>query len=81
MRSANRVLIPDAEEQTAIGDMPIAPSMMTGVPEADLARAVADRLVTASDGPTEQTFEELRATFGDSPLTMRVTALAALMRR
>ena len=64
-----------------IGDMTLAPIMMTGRTEAELARAMAEHLQAARPGSGAEALRALRNTFPNSPLTLRVTALAALMRR
>jgi hypothetical protein len=67
-----------------IGDMTLAPIMMTGRTEAELARAMAEHLQAARPGSGTEALRALRAlrnAFPNSPLTLRVTALAALMRR
>ena len=64
-----------------IGDMTLAPIMMTGRTEAQLARAMAEHLQGARPGSGAEALRALRNVFPNSPLTLRVTALAALMRR
>lgn len=64
-----------------LGDMTLAPFAMTKRSEADLARAMAEHLQGARPGSGAEALSALRRAFPDSPLTVRVTALAALMRR
>ena len=64
-----------------IGDMTLAPIMMTGRTEVELARAMAEHLHAARPGSGAEALRALRNAFPNSPLTLRVTALAALMRR
>jgi hypothetical protein len=64
-----------------LGDMTLAPIMMTGRTEAELARAMAEHLRAARPGSGAEALRTLRTVFPNSPLTLRVTALAALMRR
>ena len=64
-----------------IGDMTLAPLMMTGRTEAELARSMAEHLRAARPGSGAEALRTLRNAFPNSPLTLRVTALAALMRR
>lgn len=64
-----------------LGDVTLAPAMMTGRTEAELARAMADHLSAARPGSGAEALQALRNAFPSSPLTLRVTALAALMRR
>jgi hypothetical protein len=54
---------------------------MTGVPQAELARSMADYLLETSPDSGAEALSLLRRMFPDSPLTVRVAALAALMRR
>ena len=64
-----------------LGDMTLAPFAMTKRTEADLARAMAEHLRGTRPGSGAEALTALRRAFPDSPLTLRVTALAALMRR
>jgi len=64
-----------------LGDMTLAPLMMTGRTEAELARAMAEHLRAARPVSGAEALRALRGAFPNSPLTLRVTALAALMRR
>jgi hypothetical protein len=64
-----------------LGDVTLAPAMMTGRTEVELARAMADHLRAARPGSGAEALQALRNAFPNSPLTIRVTALAALMRR
>ena len=64
-----------------LGDMTLAPFAMTKRTEADLARAMAEHLRGTRPGSGAEALPALRRAFPDSPLTLRVTALAALMRR
>jgi len=67
------------EEPVPFGDMPLAPSQATGRSEAELARAMAERLLAA--GPHAAVVGVLRGAFPHVPLSARLAALAALMRR
>jgi hypothetical protein len=64
-----------------LGDVTLAPFAMTKRTEADLARAMAAHLHGTRPGSGAEALSALRRAFPDSPLTLRVTALAALMRR
>ena len=64
-----------------LGDMTLAPFAMTKRTEADLARAMAEHLHGTQPGSGAEALSALRRAFPDAPLTSRVTALAALMRR
>lgn len=63
------------------GDVTIAPSAMTGRSEAQLARAMAEVLLETAPATGAEALRQLRDTFPSSPLTVRVAALAAMMRR
>ena len=64
-----------------LGDMTLAPFAMTKRSESDLADAMAEHLRGERPGSGAEALSVLRRAFPDSPLTLRVTALAALMRR
>jgi hypothetical protein len=70
-----------AISQEPLGDMTLAPLVMTGRTEAELARSMAEHLRAARPGSGAEALRTLRGAFPNSPLTLRVTALAALMRR
>jgi hypothetical protein len=63
------------------GDVTIAPAAMTGRSEAQLARAMAEALLEAAPQTGADALRQLRETFPSSPLTVRVAALAAMVRR
>ena len=67
------------DEPDPFGDVTLAPASMTGRSETQLARAMA--LVDAHPATASQALKHLRDLFPDSPLTVRVAALNALMRR
>jgi hypothetical protein len=64
-----------------LGDVTLAPMLMTGRSEADLARDMAEHLRAARPVSGAEALRALRSAFPDSPLTARVSALASLMRR
>ena len=64
-----------------LGDMTLAPFAMTKRTEADLASAMAEHVRGAHPESGAEALSALRRAFPESPLTLRVTALAALMRR
>jgi len=64
-----------------LGDMTLAPFAMTKRTEADLARAMVEHLHGTRPGSGAEALSALRRAFPDSPLTLRVSALAALRRR
>ena len=63
------------------GDVTIAPPAMTGRSEAQLARAMAEVLLETTPSSGAEALRQLRDAFPSSPLTIRVAALAAMMRR
>ena len=63
------------------GDVTLAPSNMTGRSEAELARAMAGALLDAQPASGAEALRHLRLVFPQSPLTIRIAALAAMMRR
>ena len=72
--------IPSVENDLLpLGDVTLAPMGLTGVSEAQLARAMAERVLASATDP--QALASVRAVFADSPLAFRLGALAALMRR
>jgi hypothetical protein len=79
MRWTAKVKILD--EPPPFGDVALAPSEATGRSEAELARAMAERLLAAAPGSDAEALKVLRRAFPQSPLTARLAALAALMRR
>lgn len=70
-----------AAEALPVGDMTLAPFAMTKRSEADLAHAMAQHLSAARPASGSEALSALRRTFPNSPLTARVMALGALMRR
>jgi len=63
------------------GDVTLAPSGLTGRPEALLARDMAAALLEAQPASDAEALRHLRLVFPQSPLTIRIAALAAMMRR
>ena len=63
------------------GDVTLAPSSLTGRPEALLARDMADALLEAQPTSGAEALRHLRLVFPQSPLTVRIAALGAMMRR
>jgi hypothetical protein len=76
LKSTIRIFEPDP-----FGEVTLAPAAITGRPEAELARSMADALVSAQPSTGTEALSLLRRLFPDSPLTVRVAALDALMRR
>ncbi len=68
------------QDPAPLGDVTLAPRAMTGRPEADLARLLAERTSAPAERSTAEMLRALRAAYPDSPLAFRVRALAALQR-
>jgi hypothetical protein len=80
MRTALRQTMQIADPNP-FGDVTLAPSSMTGCSEAELARAMADALLEAQPASDAEALRHLRLVFPQSPLTVRIAALGAMMRR
>jgi len=63
------------------GDVTLAPAAVTGRSESELARSMADALLSAAPTTGAEALNMLRRLFPASPLTARVAALDAIMRR
>jgi hypothetical protein len=68
-------------EPEPFGEVTLAPAAVTGRSEAELARCMAEALVEAGPATGAEALRILRHVFPDSPLTTRVAALDAVMRR
>jgi hypothetical protein len=62
------------------GDVTLAPFAMTKRTESELAHAMAEHLRSTRPESGSEALRLLRRAFPDSPLTLRVIALAGLMR-
>jgi hypothetical protein len=63
------------------GDVTIMPSPLSGRPEADMARAMAEALADIEAPTASEVYGRLRQAFPFAPLAARVSALASLMDR
>jgi len=63
------------------GDVALVPAPLSGQPETDLARAMADALSDLEAPTAADVYGRLRQAFPLAPLSARVAALAALMDR
>jgi hypothetical protein len=63
------------------GDVTMVPALLSGRPEADLARAMAAALADVEAPTAAEVFQRLRQAFPLAPLSARVAALATLMDR
>lgn len=70
-----------AHEAPPLGEVVLAPAALTGRSQAELARSMANYLQKAAPNTGAEALSLLRRMFPHSPLTVRVAALAALMRR
>ena len=68
-------------DPSPFGEVTLVPTAMTGRSESQFAHDMAEALVEAHPGSASQALKQLRAMFPNSPLTARVAALNALMRR
>jgi hypothetical protein len=64
-----------------LGDVVLAPPEVTGRSQAELARSMAEHLLAQGPESNAEALSALRQAFPHAPLTARVAALAALMRR
>ncbi len=69
-----------ASDEEVFGEVPLAPYGLTGVSEAQLARTLARPSLGARTAKGEAS-SLWRGLVPDSPLTLRLAGLAALMRR
>jgi len=63
------------------GDVALVPAPLSGRPETDMARAMADALADIEAPTAADVYGRLRQAFPLAPLSARVAALAALMER
>ncbi len=68
-------------EPEAYGDITIAPAQATGISEGQLARAMVEALHRSAPQSGTDALKFLRLLLPSSPLTVRVAALTATMRR
>jgi len=72
------ILVDDA---VPFGDVVLAPRELTGLSPAELARQMTEHLVVTAPVTDAEALSVLRNTFPHAPLTARVAALAARLRR
>jgi hypothetical protein len=63
------------------GDVTMVPAMLSGRPEADMARAMTTALADVDTPSAADVFNHLRQSFPAAPLSARVTALGVIMNR
>lgn len=68
-------------EPDPLGDVTLVPAATSGHSEAEMARSMAAALLNAGPTSGAEALGILRRIFPNSPLTVRVAALDAIMRR
>ena len=63
------------------GDVALVPAILSGRPEADMARAMAAALADIEAPTAADVYSRLRQAFPMAPLSARVAALSTLMER
>jgi hypothetical protein len=81
MRAATTPPTMRVHEPVVLGDVSLAPRELTGVSQAELAQSMTEYLVASAPNSDAQALGSLRRAFPRAPLTARVAALAALIRR
>lgn len=69
------------DEPAPLGEVTLAPRPLTGRSEAELARAMAEQLLSSESLSDAEALARLRQSFPQAPLTVRVAALAAIVGR
>jgi hypothetical protein len=80
LMSARRVTL-RVQPPVPLGDVTMVPALLSGRPEADLARAMAAALADVEAPTAAEVYHRLRQAFPLAPLSARVAALATLMDR
>jgi len=78
--SARRVTL-RVQPPIPFGDVALVPALVSGRPEADMARAMAAALADIEAPSAADVYNRLRQAFPTAPLSARVGALSALMER
>jgi hypothetical protein len=63
------------------GEVTMVPAMLSGRPEAEMARAMAAALADVEAPTAADVYNRLRQSFPLAPLSVRVAALGAIMER
>jgi hypothetical protein len=63
------------------GDVTLVPALISGRPEADMARAMAAALADIEAPTASEVYKHLRQAFPLAPLSARVAALTTIMDR
>jgi hypothetical protein len=69
------------EPPNPFGEVTMLPATLSGRPEADAARAMADAFADSDAASAADVFSRLRRSFPLTPLSTRVAALSAIMGR
>ncbi|MGA2893382.1 MAG: hypothetical protein ABSE22_10960 [Xanthobacteraceae bacterium] len=80
MGAARRVTL-RVQPPVPFGDVTMVPALLSGRPEADMARAMAEALAGIEAPTAADVYKQLRQAFPLAPLSARVSALATLMER
>ena len=80
MSSARRITL-RIQPPVPFGDVTMVPAPLSGRPEADMARAMAEALADIEAPTAADVYNRLRQAFPLAPLSARVGALTALMER
>jgi hypothetical protein len=78
--SARRVTL-RVQSPVPFGDVTMVPAPISGRPEADMARAMAETLADVEAPTAAEIFNRLRQAFPLAPLSTRAAALGAVMDR
>ena len=78
--SARRVTL-RVQSPVPFGDVTMVPAPISGRPEADMARAMAETLADVEAPTAAEIFNRLRRAFPLAPLSTRAAALGAVMDR
>ena len=69
------------QQPNPFGEVTMVPAPLSGRPEADAARAMADAFADTDAASSADVFNRLRQTFPRAPLSERVAALSVIMDR
>ncbi len=64
-----------------LGDVTVVPAMLSGQPEAEMARAMTQAIADLEAPTAAEVYRKLKQSFPAAPLSARVAALGVLMQR